>query len=335
MAFRKLADLKKYLPLPTEPEAEKAFATYRNYLVHIERCLGGEYGVGASFVPSIVTNVRTSPKFARIGRRTLSQNDLDRLRNSWRIGWAKELQLRIPGAFGDVLPFLIHGSGIHAYYVVFHAARALFTAGGQAVAPSHSATLASLSSWVKDRDLFPVPWSVRAEGGPSRSTMRVIGKPTYAATSGGVSPLSAPSPATVWDSLDMLLFTTRERQVDERKKQWREKNRRLRVPASETAKLCANLLPTTLFNVLFRLRKRSDYSDADAFLDGIPTAAAAAEYHSAICTFVHGTLTVLETVAVAYTGLDVYEETAERFLQQAPGPASEALASRRAAIAGP
>ncbi len=35
MPFPNLSDLKKFLPLPTEPEAEKAFATYRNYLVHM------------------------------------------------------------------------------------------------------------------------------------------------------------------------------------------------------------------------------------------------------------------------------------------------------------
>ncbi|MGH2579447.1 MAG: hypothetical protein ACRDGP_01185 [Actinomycetota bacterium] len=40
MPIRILSNLKKFLPLATEPEAEKAFATYRNYLVHIERLLG-------------------------------------------------------------------------------------------------------------------------------------------------------------------------------------------------------------------------------------------------------------------------------------------------------
>lgn len=336
MPIRNLSDLKRLLPLSTEPEAAKAFATYRHYLVHIERCLGGEYGVGGSLEPGVVSVVRAAPKFSRIGRPALSHDEAQRLQNTLRIAWAKELQLRIPGAFdADLLPFLIHGSGIHAYYVVFHAARALITVAGQAVAPSHSATLATLSSWTKDRDLFPVPWSVRSEGGPSRSAMWIAGKPSYAITSGGVSPLSTPTPVTVWDSLDMLLFTTRDRQIKDRKRQWREKNKRFRVPANEAAKLCRNLPATTLFNVLYRLRTRSDYSDADAFLDGIPTTEAAAEFHSAICTFVHGTLVVLETLVVAYAGPDVYSDAADRFLKQAPGPASDALRTRKTAIVGP
>ena len=298
--------------------------------------MGGEYGVGTSLIPGVVKIVRAAPKFPSVARRKLLQDEGERLQNALRIAWAKELQLRIPGALGDeVLPFLVQGSGIHAYYVVFHGARALFTAAGKTVPPTHSAPLSTLSSWVTDRDLFPLPWSVRCVGGPSRTSMRIVGKPTYAATSGGVSPLSAPSPATVWDSLDMLLFTTRKRQIEDRKKQWRERNRRLRVPAAEAAKLCSNLPPTTLFNVLYRLRKRSDYSDADAFLDGIPTAADAAEYHSAISTLVHCTLAVLETVVAAYAGSDPYKNAADRFLRQASGPGSEALRDRKAAIVGP
>ncbi|MGH2579446.1 MAG: hypothetical protein ACRDGP_01180 [Actinomycetota bacterium] len=64
---------------------------------------------------------RSAPKFLNIARRKLSEDEEDRLQNALRIAWAKELQLRIPGAFGEeVLPFLVHGSGIHAYYVVFH-----------------------------------------------------------------------------------------------------------------------------------------------------------------------------------------------------------------------
>jgi len=337
VTFRRGLDhLRKLVPRPTEPEAEKSFTTYKNYLVHIERGLGGTFGVGASFVPSLVADVRSRQKFMSISRRALTPSQGIEVERGLRIGWAKELQLRIPGAFDtQLLPFLIHGSAIHSYYVVFHAARALFAAANQTVASTHATTLSTLSSWTSTRGLFPAPWSVRCIGGPERAQMQVLGKPACARSSGAVHPLSTPSPATVWDSLDMLMCTTRARQVDERKKQWREKNSKLMVPRAEAAKISANLPATTLFNVLYRLRKRSDYSDADAFLDGIPTEEAAEQYHNSMQVLVHGTLTVFETLIVAHVGLDVYQKVAGRFLAVATGPGSDALAERRAVIAGP
>jgi hypothetical protein len=333
MDFWSRPDVQKYLPLPTDPEAERAFATYLNYLVHLERCLQDEYGTGPSFIPGVISAVRRLPKVGKISRRAATTDDVGQLRKSWRIAWAKELQLRIPGTLGsDLLPYLVHGSGIHAYYVVFHSARALFTAAGEHVSPRHSATLSTLSSWVENRGVMPVLWSMRTEGGPDRSSMQVLGKPPHATTAGGVNPLSNPGTETVWDALDMFLCTTRERQIEERKKQWREQNDRKRVPTAEATNLARKIRPTTLFNMLFRLRRRSDYSDADAFLDGIPSGFAAEQYHSAMSTFVHATLTVLETLAVAYTGRDLYKAVADGFLKQASGPASDALAARRAAI---
>jgi len=216
------------------------------------------------------------PKVAQISRRSGSAEDVNRVRNSWRLAWAKELQLRIPGALdADILPYFVQGSGIHAYYVVYHSARALFTAAGQPVSSQHSKTLSTLSAWVKDRGVMPVPWSVRCEGGPDRPAMAVLGKPGHATTSGGISSLSNPSSDTVWSSLDMFLCTTRERQIDERKEKWRQDHHRRRVPSAEATKLASALPATTLFDGLYRLRKRSDYFDADAFLDGIPSAFAA------------------------------------------------------------
>jgi hypothetical protein len=52
MGFRRgLEHIRKYLPLPTQPAAEKAFTTYKNYLLHLERGLGGVYGIGSTLFP--------------------------------------------------------------------------------------------------------------------------------------------------------------------------------------------------------------------------------------------------------------------------------------------
>jgi hypothetical protein len=320
-------------PLATDGEAEKAFATYKNYLVHIDRCLGGIYGVETSLIPSVVAEVRCAKKYRAIQRRKPSAKQLETVGKALTIAWTKELQLRIPAAFDpQLLPHQIQGSGHLAYYGAFHGARGLFLSAGQDFSPTHASALSTLSTWVKDRKLFPVPWSVHCEGGPDRPSMTIGGLPAHATFSGMAHPLRSPSPDTVWDSLQMLLSTTRDRQIEERKEAWRKETHKKRTPAAETAKICTDLPPTTLFSVLWRLRRRTDYVDADAFLEGVTTAADAEEYHTAICRFMHATLAIFETITVAYLGTDRYREATDRFLSLATGPGSEALGERRAVI---
>jgi hypothetical protein len=336
MPIRDLEELRKFLPLATEDEAEKSFTTYKNYLVHIDSCLGGIYGLGASLVSGVVTDVRSASKFQSIQRRKVPGPDQATITKALTISWAKELQLRIPAVFdAQLLPQLIQGAGHLAYYAVFHGARALFCAAGQQFQPTHASALATLSTWVIDRKIFPAPWSVYCQGGPERPTMVLGGLPSHASFSGEVHPLGSPSPGTVWDSLRMLLCTTRGRQIDERKADWRKATGKKKVPAVESVKICKNLPATTLFSVLWRLRKRSDYADADAFLEGVSSVHDAEQYHKGIVRFVHGTLAIFETIVVAYVGPDLYEHAAERFSNQAPGKGSDGVVERRAEILRP
>jgi hypothetical protein len=75
--------VKKYVPLRTEPEVERTFSTYSNYLQHMDRCLADEYGVGESFIPSAISVLRGMPKVTRIGRRRPTDDDVKRIGNSW------------------------------------------------------------------------------------------------------------------------------------------------------------------------------------------------------------------------------------------------------------
>lgn len=217
---------------------------------------------------------------------------------------------------------------------MFHGARALFISAGQQFSPSHASALAILSTWVTDRNLFPAPWSVYCEGGPDRNSMTVAGLPTLASLSGDVHPLNNPSPETVWDSLKMFLCTTRDRQIDERKAAWRSDTRKKRVPSTEAARICTDLPATTMFSILWRLRKRSDYIDSDTFLEGVDSEMGAQLFNDSIAQLVHASLVVFETIIAAYIGPDLYGRAADRFLRNATGPGHEAVEERRMVILG-
>ncbi|MGH2739605.1 MAG: hypothetical protein ACRDH6_03860 [Actinomycetota bacterium] len=333
---RGLTHLPKYLSPPTESEAEKAFTTHKNYLVHIRNYLGDIYGMGPFLAPSLVREIRGTKKFRSIDRRRLSNDEQQAVARALTISWTKELQLRLPGAFDPgLLPHLIPGSGPLAYYAAFHGARALFLAAGQEFDPTHASALATLGSWVKDRKLFPPPWSVYCEGGPDRALMTLGGLPPSAVLSGDVHPLKSPTPDTVWDSLFMLLRTTRDRQIEERKVIWRRRQGRKQVPRAETQGIAGRIPPTTLFSVLWRLRRRSDYEDASAFVQGIASPYQAEEYQESITALVDGSLTVLEGIVVQYAGPRLYAEAASGFLNRATGPGADALTERRKALVIP
>jgi hypothetical protein len=52
--------------------------------------------------------------------------------------------------------------------------------------------------------------------------------------------------------------------------------------------------PTTMFDLLWRLRCLSNYKDGDAFLSGPMDAADAAAFHDALCEIVAATLLTVE-----------------------------------------
>jgi hypothetical protein len=128
--------------------------------------------------------------------------------------------------------------------------------------------------------------------------------------------LSSPSPLTTWHSLYQALCTTRERRLEELRAEWKAKSRKARTPREVSMKIAADLPALTIFNFLWRLRKRSDYRDADVFVEGIWSARQAIEYHSSLATLVAGTVTALNTVAAAYVGPSVLQEAAKAFLRR-------------------
>lgn len=318
----------------TDPEAEKAFVTYKNYLAHMKGHLDGTYGVGDSLHDGVVDDVLGQKGIGRIHRRKATKAERDAIASSLRISWIKELQLDLPSAVDpSILPELVQDSPHLAYYAVYHAAWGLFAASRQSmVAKNHAAALGCLGDMVAKRSIVPALWSVICTGGPTRREMVVDHLPPGAPTLAAVSSLSAPGPSTVWDSLALALRTTRTRQIDNRKDQWRRANKKKRVPAAEAKKLASTLGPTTLFDFLWRLRTRSDYQDADAFLSGISHGGEAAEFHEAIATLVAATLAVIETLTVVYVGPDLYRDESKRFLKRVTGNSGEAVRARSAAV---
>lgn len=317
-----------------DSEAEKVFTTYSNYLAHVRNCLEGTYGIADDLHEGLAVATRTRRPYRKIQRRRLTADEENRVGKSLRLALATEAQLRLRGQHDiELLPDLLQGAASEAYYAVYHAARAFFTAGGFSVQALHASVLNQLSTVVAQRDLLPPPWSVTVCGGPRREDFQTDGLPASAPPPGVVHNLAHVDPTTVWDSLTKALCTTRERQLKERRDDWCERNNRKRLPPAEAQRFAKSLQPTTVFNFLWRLRKRSDYRDADVFLDGVWTPQQAKDYHRSIETLVAGSITVLDTLTVAYAGPDIYQRAIQPFLGTTRLPVYGVARIRKAAVA--
>ncbi len=296
----------------TEPAAERTFTTYANYLAHLRLYLLDAYN-DADLCDGLVTATRGGRKFKAIQRRRLSPVEQEQLSRAHRLSWATEAQLRLRSSHDlELMPDLLHGAASEAYYTVFHASRALFGAGNFSGGDNHASALNQLGTLVRERKLFPPPWSAYADGGFKSQDFRLGGLPSGVVTS-PLSPLAAPSLETGWDSVRLLLSTTRDRRLEELRDEWYRREGKKRLLSAQAAVIARDTPPTTLFHFLWRLRKRSDYRDADVFLSGIWTPQQALDYHRALATLVAATVTVLDALSIAYAGPSVYQETAQRF----------------------
>ena len=74
------------------------------------------------------------------------------------------------------------------------------------------------------------------------------------------------------------------------------------MPRAEMLTRSAAMRPTTLFDLLWRLRIRSNYEEGDAFLTGPLSTSDAADFHNALCTIVAATLLTVEIFLAHHVG---------------------------------
>src|SRR5205823_3978677 len=134
----------------------------------------------------------------------------------------------------------------------------------QAVTDTHATILAALSNTIRQQKLFPCPWSAWCSGGPDRGEMRLGGLPPAA-------PVTQDEPwkVTFSSSLQLALCTTRDRQIAQKKEEQRQREGRKRLSAEASQRIAERQPATTIFDFIWRLRTRSDYRDAESFLEGI------------------------------------------------------------------
>lgn len=300
------------ITLPTGSDEEMVFQTFRGYLAATCNWARDLYPHAGGLLPGVAAAVKAGPWMTRTPAKskTLTVRGAEILRN----GWATEVLLNSPRVLGggDLISFANLWAPVQAYYAIFEAFTAFaMTVSGSRPPKTHAGLLAWAGSNVTNATTpFVVPWTARAQGAPGVYTFDGFGATV---PNPAISNLSAPHAANAPHLLALALKTTRNEQIDEHREGWR---RGLKTKAGKprktlpTAILMANataMRPTTLFDLLWRLRVRSNYKEGDALLSGALGPADAATFHDALSEIVAATLLTTEIFMAHIVGKTVLE----------------------------
>ena len=298
-----------------DPEYAEPFRAYLNYFEDLAGVIGGLYGLDESLASGIHNAVGAHPPTWRIQRRvpdaTRSANVERSFRKSWGTLRRLDREVGDPEFFDEEANAWIPAQ---AYYTVYHAILGFAAASGQSVPRDHAAALRLAGKEVVSGAL-PAPWDAWCEGCPHTESHRFGG---LLPSGEAVHVLSSPDPWTSDDRLAMLLRTTRKKELDRRFRQERERKvapgrTRRNVNKAKKESIAEKMPPTTLFDVLWRVRKKANYEDADTFVLGAGDEIDALRLAQALVIVTDGTVAVLEGLAVAYVGPELLANAARAY----------------------
>lgn len=285
------------IKIPTNEEIKQAnrFRTYLNYLLSISTFIGNS----KDNPKTIIQNVIQSRTFSNIQGKDC---DIKKIGLLFRNAWFTEIQINIFSQFNEFISYSNHWTPVQTYYSLYLALRAYFTSTGQDVSREHASNLKAIGEEIKRRpSLFPQPWSIICVGNPENSIPELLNLPK-GVTISKVSSLTSSFRIPFWNSYALFLKTTRKRQIETLCNDWKIRLRKKRICPFEKKKFIENLSPTTLFHILYRLRIRSNYADADSFLLSDQNIDDAISFHSALLNIGWYSLLVLELLVARHIG---------------------------------
>lgn len=315
------------IDFPSEHEDEliRRFRVTLNYLVSVQYFLAHRYGHGNNLYPGLTAALNAHPAFIKLHKRSLNDNEHDRIQRHLEIAWVTELVLRMPAALGSgrALQVTNAWAPVHAYYSVNMTLQAWFDANGMVgLTDDHTATLRSISNQIRDRHLFPAPWSLLCNGNPHKSGgCNYVHEPSPGACSGKIEPLSIPTPFVgagdeddFFRRLGMWLRTTREARLKASEAAWKAKHKRTKIDPKERKRAYEKLHGTSLFDCLWRLRIRSNYRSVETYLVRHVSDSDALVFHRSLVFVTRATLCLIESYVSRMVGAERYEQLANAFL---------------------
>lgn len=296
------------LPELEQPEEFFPFETYKNYISSLALYIRNRHGNPPDCFQGLKSRLAGQGILSSIPLTPISGALLEEIKKLLFNAWNTELVLVLPSSIsGEFAKYANHWSPVQAYYSTYLALQAYFRCRGLTPPRDHSAALNMIAAQIYKENLFPTFWNVCCDKDPTLQGAHYPNLPAGVAVT-QINPLTTPAPQDFWHWYGMLLRTTRKRQFEkklkESGKQFKTKKGkpRRRFTARHKAQVLGGLRPTTIFDFLYRLRVRSNYEDADAFILGTMSQADAEEFNNGLCTLTSTTLFLLELHIAARIG---------------------------------
>jgi hypothetical protein len=326
-----------------DPEYEAAFRAYLNYFEDLAGSIGGRYGFAPSLAIGVHDAIAAHPPVRRVQRRRPSAAETKAMEAAFRKSWSAlrriDREVEDPTTYDEEANAWLP---MQAYYSVFHAIIGFAVASGQPVPRDHASAL-KLAGKEVTRGSLPQPWDAWCGGCPQTGQTQFGG----VNLTGPVHVLSTPDPWTSEDRLAMFLRTTRQKELERRFAQERQKGTakgrtRRNLSKADKERLAAAMAPTTVFDVLWRLRKKANYEDADTFVLGAAGELDARRLGQSLVIVTDATISALEGLSAAYVGAEPLADMSAAYAQKtssAPtsvvGRHAASWSSRRRVRVGP
>lgn len=300
-------------------EEIKSFRTYSNYLLSLRQFIESEYGTKSALFSKLKSACESKPAFSKI--QTNKNADLDKIKKLLFNSWHTEIVFSIPRKVNDdLVKYSNHWAPIQTYYSIFLSLRAFFESMGIDCPNTHTNTLQQISECIIKRDLFPSPWNGYCSGLPE---LKNLSYGNFKAENRNISNLSTPSKEDFWSWYALWLKTTRDRKFESRKEEvlrgkvFRRADNKPRKNLSLECKkkVDQGLHSTTFFDGLYRLRIRSNYEDADAFILGTMSQKEAVSFHDSLVTILQSTLFVIEKYIARYLSNQKFSDILNDFVK--------------------
>ena len=316
--------------LDSDPEFAETFRAYANYFEDMAEAIRRRYGT-ENPVPGVSAAVHALPAVTKIQRRSLSVREQYALEVALRKSWGTlrrlDREVSDEEAYDEEVNAWIP---IQAYYATYHAILAAAVASGQTTPSNHAAALNQAGALVA-RGVLPAPWDAFCTGCPQTGTVQFK---YLNPTSDGVHVLSSPSTGSSDNRLAMFLRTTREKELDQRFSQERTRNlapgrTRRNLSREHKEKIADTMAPTTAFDLFWRIRKKANYEDADAFVLGATSEQEARKFGESLVRVVDATVSVLEVLMGAYVGRAVMADLVHSYVRRTSSRVTSSMIFRQ------
>lgn len=258
--------------MPTGSDEEMTFHTFRGYLEAVCAWATATHPHPDGMVAGVSDSVKALPWRSKP---PLAKGFSPRARQILRNAWATEVLLNAPRTLGgsDLVSFANLWAPVQAYYAVFSA----FTALAHVLTQNPPQTHSRLLTWAATAAAGPLspfvtPWTARVGGPPGAWTYDGFGPGPLDLK---ISNLKAVYAGNAPSLLAMALRTTRRDQIAEHREGWiraqpptKAGTKRTTLATTALVANATRMRSTTLFDLLWRLRMRSNYKEGDAFLSG-------------------------------------------------------------------